>query len=438
MANYETTLTSSEILRALKQEGDSLRKPAESPKEETKPVVNEADLPFRLSLAEYPDFIIEKKMKTVTKLLVFMPSAGNAFIKTIKGESSSSEQLTEGKYASFTSGMEDIILPKGFWTHTICRGLLFGRELLKIIYNPELCEMLRKKGFPDDFDIIQDRCPNYYNHKAGLDDYMAAYSTFKNLYLENLGRKKALALLVNINPDFCSFILDKFGYDSLRDFLKKYQESLLKHGASIYYPHSSGKKSLWASDLDYRSFRDYVLYDSVNMGYALSPREFVCTWEDTIEMEKMVYGKIKDKYPKNLPLLHQQMSYKAACMKEEYDRKLFAQHSKEAQEYEGKSDGFVYIAPRSKQDFLDEATMQGNCLAGYIDNFIEGNCLILFMRKAETPDESYITVELIEGEVVQAKRERNLPLSWSESASLNKWIEKCNEKKKEEKMFLSA
>ena len=154
MANYETTLTSSEILRALKQEGDSLRKPAESPKEETKPVVNEADLPFRLSLAEYPDFIIEKKMKTVTKLLVFMPSAGNAFIKTIKGESSSSEQLTEGKYASFTSGMEDIILPKGFWTHTICRGLLFGRELLKIIYNPELCEMLRKKGFQRNSSVL--------------------------------------------------------------------------------------------------------------------------------------------------------------------------------------------------------------------------------------------------------------------------------------------
>lgn len=434
MANETmSSLTSSEILRALKQEGDSLKAPQEK---ETKPVVVEKrENPFRLSLAEYPDFIIEKKMKKATKLLVYMPSAGNAFIKTIKGNSSFSEQLTEENYASFTSGMEDIILPEGFWTRAICRGTLFGRELLQAINDPILCEMLRRKGFPDNLDIIREKYPDYYRHRPALSDYITAYSEFKNIYLENINRKKSLTLLVFVDPYICKFILDKFGYDSLRDFLEKYQDSLLKQGAQISTSYTRWDKSLWKSTLDYQSFRDYMLYASVSMGFALSPKGFCSMWEDTIEMERQVYGKIRNKYPKDLPLLHQQLSYKAACMQEEYDKVLFKKHSEEAQEYEGKSDGFVYIAPKSKQDFLDEAIMQCNCLAGYIDKFIEGESLILFMRNEKTPDESYITVELVDGSVVQAKRAGNQSLSWAEETTLNKWIEKCNKKKE---MSLSA
>ena len=87
------------------------------------------------------------------------------------------------------------------------------------------------------------------------------------------------------------------------------------------------------------------------------------------------------------------------------------------------------IILKESSTFLDEAVMQGNCLAGYIGRFTEGNCLILFMRRKKTPELSYITVEIVNGEAVQAKLAGNREVSEEEQHIITEWVEKCSRMK---------
>ena len=145
-------------------------------------------------------------------------------------------------------------------------------------------------------------------------------------------------------------------------------------------------------------------------------------------MQWLIYGKLTEKYPADLPLMHSQLSYKALCMKQEIDEKKFELNVKKAAAYEGTYKDYVFIAPHCKQDFYDEATSQSNCLAGYISSFTEGRCIILFMRKKDTPDDSYITVEIIDGDVCQAKLAMNRNPHDKDLDVLYSWVQLCNSK----------
>ena len=74
----------------------------------------------------------------------------------------------------------------------------------------------------------------------------------------------------------------------------------------------------------------------------------------------------------------------------------------------------------------DEAIAQASCIAGYVNRFTDGECLILFMRDKKTPETSYITVEIIDGEVAQAKLAANAAISEKEEAILTEWVDICN------------
>ena len=58
----------------------------------------------------------------------------------------------------------------------------------------------------------------------------------------------------------------------------------------------------------------------------------------------------------------------------------------------------------------------------------DGACQILFMRKEKMPDKSFITAEIRNGKIAQAKRARNKDLSQTEKDVLNKWIDAVNKK----------
>lgn len=68
---------------------------------------------------------------------------------------------------------------------------------------------------------------------------------------------------------------------------------------------------------------------------------------------------------------------------------------------------YIFIYPESTQDIKDEATMQNNCVASYIDKVIDGECHILFLRKKNKPDESLVTIEVRNNHIVQARRRFN-------------------------------
>ena len=418
-----------ELLKALAQEGRQYLTEEEEKEKETKgprKISNE----FSLVLVEYPDFIVSKKMKNSTRFLIVMPSAGVLFFKMEEnGKNAVTEQFTLDGYSKFSAGMPDIEMPEDFWLNKIRKGTVFGRRLEDIFKTKPLLEMIRKKGVPSGIDLFEESgrysVPRY---KA----YIKAYMDMPTLYLEFMDREKPFDLIIN-EETFVLDIFNRFGLNNARDFLDRYNESLI-NGMTTGYIYKSnnmligrdGNSVIPNTIMKYDSFRDFVLYESVRMGYGMNFLNFFQIWNDTLDMQVQLYGCIKEKYPKDLPLLHNKMSYKAFLMKDKIDEKKFNLQCMKAAAYEGTYDGFTFIAPKTRQDFYDEATQQSNCLAGYVKKFTNGCCLILFMRK--DPEQSYITVEIIDGEVNQAKLACNAEPSMGDKSILYKWISMCNKK----------
>lgn len=116
-----------------------------------------------------------------------------------------------------------------------------------------------------------------------------------------------------------------------------------------------------------------------------------------------------NKYPRNFLTTH-----KIACrnynrMKKEFSEELFQKRINK--KYECSFGDYIFIYPKSTQDIKDEACMQNNCVASYIDRVIDGECHILFLRKKNKPKESLVTIEVVNNYIVQAKRKFNEPVT---------------------------
>lgn len=170
-------------------------------------------------------------------------------------------------------------------------------------------------------------------------------------------------------PDYFSFLnklVDEFGYNAKDLWL--YLDRIKTFEA-----------------IEDMSYLIRELYDYANMMNQLSPKY--------------------DKYPRHFLTTH-----KIACrnynrMKKEFSEELFKKRINK--QYECSFGDYIFIYPDSTQDIKDEATMQNNCVASYIDKVIDGKCHILFLRKKNKPDESLVTIEVRNNHIVQARRRFN-------------------------------
>ena len=73
---------------------------------------------------------------------------------------------------------------------------------------------------------------------------------------------------------------------------------------------------------------------------------------------------------------------------------LAAQYAKHpALAYE--NDTFKVVIPTTREDFLNEANAQQNCVYSYyLPDVIKGNTNVVFIRRKNTPDKSFITCEV--------------------------------------------
>ena len=75
---------------------------------------------------------------------------------------------------------------------------------------------------------------------------------------------------------------------------------------------------------------------------------------------------------------------------------------KEKNEYEYQGCEYSVVMPRSSFDLCLEAISQGNCLMDYIDEHAYGYTTILFIRKNDSIDQSFVTVEVSNGRWILA------------------------------------
>ena len=85
---------------------------------------------------------------------------------------------------------------------------------------------------------------------------------------------------------------------------------------------------------------------------------------------------------------------------------------------------YIIIPADSYDSLKDESKQMNNCVRTYAEKIAEGKCQIYFMRKKETPNKSFVTIEVRGITVVQARSKNNKDVS----ATLMKVIKKFESK----------
>lgn len=432
------TINMEDIQAALQAQGLDIRELAKQAKalqrgeivNPEKKVVG-STLQFKLALVNYPDFCIERTTAKTRQLVVIMPSCNGYYVKSFKGEDEYIEELTPELYSKFSSGMPDLELPADFWIRRMCSGKKFCDSLLRALQGEKAkayVEMIKYHIAPkfEELHISDWGTPDD-------NEQVRAYKNQPVLYREFYNTHKAKNVLCN-SQNFINNLIDDFGLNNARDFLSQLELSLVEitngyyGGIGTRYGHS---KSYPDMEMKYESFRDYVLYQSVFMGYGKSITTFFNEWTDSIKMQKDIYHKIKEKYHDNLPLWHHQLSYKSQCMREAIDEMKMKEMADLAALYQGTSGKYVFISPTCKQDFLDEAQMQQNCLASYVSKFVDGDCIIMFMREKKDPTQSLVTIEIRKDDdgnythLNQKYQSRNRQCTAEQSDAIDKWLKRA-------------
>lgn len=126
-----------------------------------------------------------------------------------------------------------------------------------------------------------------------------------------------------------------------------------------------------------------------------------------------------DRYPKHFLTTHRIAVRNYERLRKQYDESSFAGCVKP--EMECVIGDYAFIYPKSTEAIKDEAVQQNHCVSAYIDRVINGACDILFMRHKNCKDVALVTLEVVDGKVVQARQRFNHEITIEQRIAIDKW-----------------
>lgn len=389
---------------------------------------------FEIALQSYPDIVITKETERTRKHLILMPTQGLYYIKTEntngKGEPVT-VKIDADNMNMFCHGCK--IAFADVWFSRLPENKKECEFFLRYINNDKAQEMLKYHACPD----LNYNYMSMYGSPM-QDDIDCAYRSFEacpSIYKDYFNNERFVVFMKN-NPALIEGFKKAYGASGVRSLIDTMIISLTNvrecwtHSYSWY--SDEGERIFKLYNMDMQTAIDYICYSSVRMGFADSMQNFFRTWKDTLRMQVDLYGKVKEKYPEDLLTLHNKLSYQERLHREEIDERRFGIMSVLTKRFEMQIGDWVFIAPTKPDDFRDEATQQANCLAGYIRKYANGECHIMFMRKASAPDQSVVTIELSNDEELrlrQAYQACNKTCTAEQKSVIDKWLDAIRNRK---------
>lgn len=382
-------------------------------KTKTKPAAE-----YNTIFASGTDFIIQKKTPRSVTSLVMIVSQKQYYIKNEKnGEV---KILTPELLAKFTDG-KDVFVEGINWIRKIPAGIPAARSIVAFLSFGEYFK--DNILFFDDYLVknfeYQQRGPSqklaqYYKiilriRKEFPDVTVSDFSiclidSYRYHYYEEDVEGNRIQYLID-NLAYLDIIEKKYGISGVNNFIHEFHEAadIVKFGDYRF------GNILDEYEFKCESFIDYIIHESIRQGFV--GNSIVAHWYDTLNMQKSIYGKVVDKYPEHLDSLHTKLSYMVKVRTRKYDKERWLAAVEKAKELEHTNQFYCVTVPKTREELCDEATQQSNCVAGYFSRMVEGVCTILFLRNRKTPEKSWITVEVRDNAIVQAKLARNRDLT---------------------------
>lgn len=123
-----------------------------------------------------------------------------------------------------------------------------------------------------------------------------------------------------------------------------------------------------------------------------------------------------DKFPKDIKTAHDNIMLAFNAKKNEvYNASIanVAETFKKQVESINKSipEEYVVVMPKSSKDVVQEGQAMHNCVGSYVSRIATNASVIFFIRKKESPDESFITAEYARGTLTQIFYKNNRPVN---------------------------
>lgn len=116
-------------------------------------------------------------------------------------------------------------------------------------------------------------------------------------------------------------------------------------------------------------------------------------------------------YPKNLLQAHENLGKQIEYKKEEELEEQWIKRRESMKKKYGFSwQGMHIVVPEQVSDLITEGKAQKNCVGGYMQRVAKGETDVVFIRRDTEPENSYITMEIKQGHIVQARTKCNGPL----------------------------
>lgn len=183
------------------------------------------------------------------------------------------------------------------------------------------------------------------------------------------------------------------------------------------------------ADLSVTKLYKYVYKDVPMKQFITSPMEIITLLRDSFEMSQNL-GLVFNKNSKTLKRYHDELveEYKTIEDKMIAERFKKQMRTREYLQYEMKDSEYCIVVPKESQELVKEGKELKHCVGSYIKRVSKGDSFIVFLRKKETPKESYTTIEINKyNEIVQIRKKHNASLIESDAIKfVRNWVEEKN------------
>lgn len=377
---------------------------------------------YEVVLENNTDFIIKRRTMKTERELVILVSQGLYYIKD--GKSGNIDSITPASLQSFLRDLKDgfITLHEVHWLSMIFRES--AELIMKVISDESLTDMCRHNC------LVNMHNPSWYimYWKQNKKLFMRLYNMFPEGSMAD--RKKYQTSIPVI-----FWIEETYGANEAMYFAEKLVQSGISEfdvseRSSRYYtdpayaPHEVGHfKNVMESDynINLRRFIDYLFFDLYAQGYSSVTRDFFSEYMDFLDMQKKIYGKVKEKYPAHFKTEHDIMALKVNQANVAAQCKNFSAQAEEIKDLEYSGRGYSIVIPTKPEELADEGINLSHCVGQYIDRVANGECHILFLRRRATPDKSLVTLQLSGKQICQAQGSNRRNITDEERSFLVQW-----------------
>lgn len=366
---------------------------------------------FETLMTDRLDFIIKKHLKASSSTLVFLFSR-KLFYFYQEPSGTVSTNVDSNHLSSFFSGYSDnlILLNENIFNHSKKTGVMCLSTLIELAKKSqvetteqvETAENEMNFSWPDpdklDYQIIQEGLFPISSYTLKCNH--GSYKDLRALYKKS---KKAARLVLDTedskfpNWQAANSLYDIFGFNIFADILETYA---IRRKLFATFNFDNILKLKKAGLIDAMRFWKYLKTDLLSR-----QQSTLYTWADTINLQQSLYGKVKEKYPRNVEVMHQLLVRESneRQMAHDYDEAFKRRMSSLDVNYTYRREKYMVVVPENAVELVEEGRELCHCVAEYISKVANGDCVVLFIRERRNPKKSFYTMEIEGGKITQVE-----------------------------------